>query len=131
MTTIIRAPYPNFKVTSVLPSAEFNDSRANESTIVIKRTMTGRTITYTRPSVRQTLVLPFQLTRMKSLELEAFINSYQAAEWQVTLHDGSVWKAQLVGQPISRTGAGRIGDISIVGKELIDVTLTLSAEKLS
>ena len=128
----IRAPHPNHKVTILLPNPEFDDARAPESTITIKRTMTGRLITYIAQSDRVTLNLPLQLTRMKSLELEAFLASYQSAKWEVTLYDGSVWETQLVGEPVSRRATGRLGGKeSLIGRELIETLLTLSARRLS
>lgn len=132
MATTLRAPWPNYKVTSILPNVQFDDSRRSESTIVIKRTMTGRKVTYTQPSDRYTLTLPFQLTRMKALELEAFIKSYQSASWFVELYDGSQWEAKLVGEPVNRTATERINaDHGLTGKELVEVTLTLSATRLN
>lgn len=131
MSTQIRAPYPGHKVTVILPSPQFGDTRASESTFVVKRSMLGRVITHPQNSDRFTLTLPLRLTRMKSLELEAFIKAYQSAHWELTLYDGSVWDAQLVGDPVTRAATDRIGSSSLIGKELIDVTLTLSAKRLS
>lgn len=131
MTTKIQAPYPNHKVTTELPDPDFNDSRTPESTVQIKRTMTGRVITHPKTSTRQTLTLPIIMTRMKSLELEAFIQSYQAAHWHVTLYDGSQWDAQLVGQPVVRVATDRQGSRVDTGKEMVEVTLRLSAVRLN
>ena len=131
MATILRAPWPNYKVTSILPNTRFGDSRASESTITIKRTMTGRKVTYIQPSERYVLTLPFQLTRMKSLELEAFLNAYQSAPIYIKLYDGSEWEGQLIDAPVQRQATGRIGDSTLVGKELIETTLTFSAKRLS
>lgn len=131
MSTTFRAPWPNYKVTSILPNPEFGDSRASESTIIIKRTMTGRKLTYNQPSDRYTLTLPFQLTRMKSLELEAFLNAYQSAPIFVELYDGSQWEAKVVDIPINRRATERIGTSTLTGKELVDVTLILSAKRLN
>ena len=132
MSTILRAPHPNYKVTTILPNPEFNDSRSSESTIIIKRTMTGRKVTYTKPSERYTLTLSFELTRMKSLELEAFINSYQSAPWLVELYDGSQWDAQLVDEPVSREATERIDTgNALTGNEMVVVTLTLSATRVA
>lgn len=131
MSTILRAPWPNYKVTSILPNPEFGDSRSSESTITIKRTITGRVVTYVKPSGRQTLTLPFQLTRMKSLELEAFIKAYQSAPIYVKLYDGSEWEGKLAGAPVSRQATARIGDNILIGKELIELTLVFSANRLN
>ena len=129
--TILEAPYPKIKVTSVLPKPRFQDGRATESTVQIKRAADGRTLTYTNPSDRIKLTLPFRLTRKKSLEVEAFIKSYQSAHWRITLYDDSMWDAQLVGVPVSRQVVDRQGTDSRAGKEFIDVTLTFSAIRLS
>lgn len=131
MATEIQGPYPNPKVTIILPNPQFDDARASESTMQIKRTMTGRVITYVQSSNRVTLQLPFLLSRMKSLELEAFVNSYQSASWKLTLYDGSIWEAQLVGQPVVRSATGRAGSSTATGKESVEVTLTLSAKRLN
>jgi hypothetical protein len=131
MSTIIKAPYPNHKVTATLPSAKFDDARASESTVTIKRSMLGRKITYVNPSDRYTVVLPFILTRMKSLELEAFVQAYQSAHWEITLYDGSKWDCLLVGEPVSRAATQRIGDNPTPGKEAVEVTLTFSAKRIS
>ncbi|MHC4324351.1 MAG: hypothetical protein ACYSUX_08770 [Planctomycetota bacterium] len=57
--------------------------------------------------------------------------SYQAAPIWVELYDGSQWEAKLVQQPVIRKATERIGDSTLIGKELIDVTLTLSAKRLN
>jgi hypothetical protein len=131
MATTIKAPWPNYKVTSILPNPQFEDTRSTESTVIVKRTMTGVLWTYKVPSDRVSLSLPFRLTRMKSLELEAVLNSYQAAPLWIELYDGSQWEAKLVGEPIIRTATERIGTSTLIGKELIDVTLILSAKRLN
>lgn len=131
MSTIIRAPWPNPTVTSILPNPQFDDSRATESSIIIKRTMTGRKLTYVRPSERYTLRLPFQLTRMKALELEAVLKAHHADPILLELYDGSKWEAKLVNQPVSRVASERIGTSPIVGRELIELTLTFSAKRLN
>lgn len=131
MTTILRAPWPNSKVTSLLPSPQFNDARSTESTIIVKRTMRGKVWTYIQPSDRQTLNLPFELTRMKSLEVEAFLKSYQAAPIFIELYDGSQWEGLLIGQPIPRVATERIGESTRIGKELIQLTLVFSAKRLN
>ena len=131
MSTIMRAPWPSPTVTSILPNPQFEDARATESTIIIKRTMTGRKLTYVRPTDRQLLRLPFQLTRMKALELEAFLKVHQGDAIFLELYDGSQWEAKLIQQPVQRVARERIGTSTLVGKELIELTLTFSATRLN
>lgn len=132
MSTILRAPWPNYKVTSVLPNPKFGDVRSSQSTLTVKRTMTGRVVTYIQPSDRETLVLPFELTRAKSLEVEAFINAYQSTTWFLELQDeGSQWEVQLVGDPLTREATDVVSEDSRTGRELVLLTLTLSAKRLN
>jgi hypothetical protein len=93
--------------------------------------MLGRVITYVDPSDRYEVQLPLVLTRMKDLELEAFINAYQSAHWHLTLYDGSTWDCQLIGEPVRRQATQRYGNNPTPGKEVIEVTLTLSAKRLT
>lgn len=132
MSTILRGPWPNYKVTSVLPNPKFGDKRASQSTITVKRTMTGRVVTYAAPSDRETLTLPFEITRTKALEVEAFFNAYQSTTIFVELQDeGSQWEAQLVGQPLFREATTVVSEDARTGRELIRMTLTLSAKRLN
>lgn len=131
MATTIRAPFSAPKVTVVLPNPLFDDSRASESKVQVKHTMTGRAVTYVQQSDRFAITLPFRLTRMKALELQAFLAAYQGAEWRLTLYDGSQWRAQLAGGegPVF-TAEDRIGSSTLTGKEAVTVTLTISAKRL-
>ena len=129
MTVFLRAPHPTIKTTTILPNPKFLDSRRTQSSVQIKRTPT-RVISHPKTSDKYTLVLPFQLTRMKGLELEAFANAYQTVDWHVTLHDGSEWAARLVG-PFVQTPVTRQSDRTETGKEAVDITLTLSATRLN
>lgn len=130
--TEFRAPYPNHKVTTILPKPLFDDIRRVESSIQVKRKMLGARRTYVKSSDRYTLVLPFQLTRQKALELEAFLNVYQRAHIRIDLYDGSQWDAELVGAPVVRRASGRYAkEHGITGRDTIEVTLTFSAKRLT
>lgn len=131
--TTIRAPYPSPKVTMHLPKADFRDSRAPQTDILVKRSMLGRTITYVKSNSWETLFLPFRLTRQKSLEVEAFVNSYQSASWEVTIYDGSRWECKLPGRPLTRTAVDRFGGSkpALTGEELIELTFEFSARRLN
>lgn len=133
MSTIISAPYPNDKVTTVLPSAEFTDSRAARDGVTVKRSMLGRTITYVSTTDRETLNLPLRLTRMKALELEAFIQSYRSATWRIKMYDNTTWEAKLLGRDVVRNAIDRLGgaSASLTGSELVNLTLQFSAKKLT
>ena len=132
MSTLIRVPYGRPQVTSVWPDPEFDDSRASESDVQIKRTMTGRSIVYKKTSDRQTLRLRFLVSRMKDLEIQQLLNAFHATEWQIDLYDGSVWQAKLVGEPVRRTAVGkRDANNTGTGNEDYELFMTFSAKKIS
>lgn len=128
MSTVLQAPYPSIKVTSVLPNCQFEDSRTPQAKVLVKRSREGRLISYVQSTDRQTLKLPFILTRQKALELEAFVQIYRTADWKVTLYDGSEWIARLTANPFERVTTERSGDSQ--GGESVELTLELSAEPL-
>lgn len=129
--TELKAPYPNHKVTMLLPKPQFSDTRASENRVTIKRTMKGEKWSYVDTSDRTVLTLPFFVTRMKAIEIERFFDVYKAAPIFIELYDGTTWNGTLVGQPVSRTTTDRIGETTLTGGETVEVTLTFSAEQLS
>ena len=133
MSAFFAAPYGRVEVRSVLPNPEVLNSRASESSIQIKRRMNGGApITYVKSSNRETLTLRFILSRMKNLEISQFINAFHTRDWEVTLHDGSVWKAKLTGEPIRQSAIGK-WDVNntATGNEDYEVTFNFSAEKVA
>ena len=130
--TIIRAPWPGVKTTSLLPPAQWLDSQTPEANFQIKRTRMGRVITHPRTTVGRTLRLRWRLTRQKALELQAFMRAYQSATWWLQLYDGSTWSADLIDAPIAAVAIGRQTiNRADTGKDVIDVTLTFTATKLT
>lgn len=129
MPTYLQAPYPTCKVTTVLPNAKFGDSRAPEQSVLTQRSMRGNLFTTVKNSPRHKRLLPFELSRMKALELQEFVRAYYGAKWKVTLHDGSVWVATLLNQaPLVFTTEERAGGWP--GGEMVAVELELSCEPL-
>lgn len=130
--TELRAPYPNHKVTTILPKPRFTDSRKTEARVTVKRTKDGTKTVYRDSSDRIEITLPFLLTRMKQIELERFLLVYQGADIRIDLYDGSQWAGKLTGRQVGRTFVDRKNDdYATTGKELVEVTLTFSAIRLS
>jgi hypothetical protein len=126
MSTFISAPSPSNKVTIALPSAQLGDTTATEQDIALQETMTGVVYTYVKSNTRRKLVLTFRLTRMKSLELQAFLRIYYRAEWKVVLYDNTVWTCKLLNFPVQFKTFSRAGGQP--GGEMVEVTLELSAK---
>lgn len=132
MSVSISAPYPKEKVTTILPDPQLGNSRATESNIQLKRTMTGRLWSYIRSNDTEILKMTFIITRQKDFELSEFIRVYLTADWKLIDHNGKQWKVKLVGEPIRRNSVGRAAtsNTAATGGETKSVTLTFSAEAL-
>jgi len=132
MTNFFKAPYGRVVVTSVLPDGEFSNSRSPESRVQIKRRMTGGAILYKRSSDRELLNLRYVVSRMKAIELSQFIAAFQAHEWELVLHDESVWRAKLVGEPIKQSATSkRDSGNAATGDEDTQFDFQFSAIKVS
>lgn len=127
MPTTFSAPYPTLKVTVVMPNAQFEDGRAPESSVDVKRSMVGDTFTYVKTSDRQQLRLRYTLTKMKALELQAFIRIYYRAEWRIGLHDNTTWIGSLAVNPFDGRTTQRAGGQP--GGEAVEVVLLFSARR--
>lgn len=124
----ISAPHPASKVTIVLPSPKFSDSKGKEQSVSVKRTITGGTVTYVKSSDRYRLALRLELTKMKAIELQRFIRIYYRAELLLTMHDGTRWAGKLINNPFDNRSIGRAGGLP--GGEMIEVTIEVSATQV-
>ena len=131
MSVKFSAPFPKLKVETTFPDPEFADTRSTQAVGQIKRTMTGETYTYGTGSTLVNLRYRFLITRQKDLELDQLLRIYHTATWKIVDHRNDVWKAQLIGRPISRKATRKIGNNTRTGNEEIDVTLFFSAEKIT
>lgn len=128
MLTSFSAPYPAAKVTVVMPNAQFQDGRAAEVSVDVKRSMVGDTFTYVKTSNRQKLNLHFLLTKMKALELQAFVKIYYRADWQISLHDNTIWVGNLASNPFDGHTTARAGGQP--GGEMVEMEILFSAYKV-
>ena len=111
MSFIMKAPYPGFKTTTLLPAPRWGDSKALTATIISMRAVDGTVYTYVKSrNNRKRFQWEFEIARNKALELREFINSYQGKLIQVTDHDGDVWVGYLRNNPFELSGAGRAKD---------------------
>lgn len=128
MSTSFAAPYPAIKVSVIMPNATFTDGRAAEVSVDVLRSMVGDTFTYIKTSNRQQLSLHYKLTKMKALEVQAFIKIYYRADWLIALHDGTQWVGNLALNPFRGNTTERAGGQP--GGELVEIDLTFSAYKV-
>ena len=96
----LAAPYPAIQTVTLLPNPQFGDGEAETCEVATKRAMDGTLYTYVKSKAsRRRLTLPLGLSRMKALELRAFIQSYFAAQVRLTDHLGQVWVGHFTSNP--------------------------------
>jgi hypothetical protein len=94
--------------TTILPNPLWDDSINLKDTIELKRTSTGKVYTYVKnASRRRRLVLGFELTLHKGLELQAFFHSYPAERLTIVDHLKASWSGYLVNNPLEFETSGR------------------------
>lgn len=129
MSFILQAPLPAIQTTSLLHSPLFSDSEAVRQSVGIKRAMDGTKFSYVKSNPRSKLNYSFTITRMKALELQAFIKVYYRADVRIVNHKGEVWDCNFTSNPFESTGNGRAGGLP--GNEVVDITLEFEGIKVS
>lgn len=122
MTFIIQAPLPALETTMLLPDPQFNDGEARRLTVEFKRSVNGTKRSYIKTNVRSTLNYQFSLTRMKALELRAFIASYYTAKLRVTNHKDEIWLCNFTSNPFEFEFSTRASGEP--GGERLNISLT-------
>ena len=107
--------------TSVLPSPEFSNVDSKPHTINIKRAMDGTRRVYKKPASTQILNYTFMVTKMKALELRAFIKLYFDSEIKITDHNGDIWLVRFTNQPW--TFNADAPSLSVEGRERVQIPL--------
>ena len=86
---------------TLLPNTQFGDSEALTCEVANRRAMDGTLYTYVKSkSGRRRLTLPLKLSRMKGLELRAFVQSYFASKIRLTDHSRPDLDRPLYEQPV-------------------------------
>lgn len=111
---ILQAPWPKVETTTILRSPQFNDVQARQNTINIKRAMDGTKTTYVKTTnSRYKLTYQFLISRMKGLELRAFIQSYYGSKIKLVNHKGEIWIVNFISNPFAFETIGSPEDMTI------------------
>jgi len=90
----------SYQTTTILPNPEWSDSEQLTGEITIKRSVNGGVYTYVKSkNDRRRLLFRFRLTRSKSLELKAFIQSYFTSTITLRDHEQQKWVGNLLNNP--------------------------------
>jgi hypothetical protein len=127
---ILQAPWPKVETTTILRSPQFNDVQARQNTVDIKRAMDGTKTTYVKTTnSRYKLTYQFLISRMKALELRAFIQSYYSSKIKLVNHKREVWIVNLISNPFAFETMG--GAKGWPGNEDVNITLELEGFLIS
>lgn len=121
---VLMAPYPQFSVTTLLPSPNFGDSSLIRSSLKTMRATDGTLYTYVISRDRlKKFKWDFTLSLNKSKELSDFIDTYFASKIKITDHEGNVHVGYLKNNPVDFVGKSRA--FGWPGEELVSLTLEL------
>ena len=118
MTVRFGGPYPLIETLISLPDPQFGDSEGYLASIDSKRSMDNTQYTYVKSKDgRKRLQLRFNLTRMKMLELRAFLNAYYRTRVTYKDHLGDEWIGWITTNPneFETIGAYRNVGMDVVG----------------
>ncbi len=119
----LRAPYPVVQTMMLLPNPVFGDSEAPRDTVQIRRAMDGTMYSYVRTTEgRRELQFELNLTRLKALELVAFMRSYHASVIELTDTLGQIWIGNFTNEATEIENSERAEDKP--GREMTNVRLT-------
>jgi hypothetical protein len=106
----LAAPYPAIQTVSLLPNPQLGDGEAETCEVATRRAMDGTLYSYVKSKAgRRRITPPLGLSRMKALELRAFIQSCFASKVRLTDHLGQVWVGHLTSNPFEFTTPKRAG----------------------
>jgi hypothetical protein len=89
---VFKAPYPRAARVLILPNPKLGDSYTPVREINVSRSINGTPYTYVKTSTAVRLLFEIEMTRQKSLELEAFLKLYQGHYMQLTDHNSIKYK---------------------------------------
>ena len=97
---ILQAPHPLLRTATYLPNPVFSDSEALTDELTQQRAMDGTLYTYIKTkNEKRKLLMSFDLTREKGLELRAFIQAYYKSSIFLTDHLDVTWIVYFTSNP--------------------------------
>jgi hypothetical protein len=128
MSLILQAPVPLLTTTSVFPSPQFGDGETPKHGVTVMQSMNGTLYSFVKSNARSQLQYSLTLSRMKALELRAFILSYYRAKVRLTNHKGEVWDGYFTSNPFEFSTDGKS---SLPGDAVQTITIDFEGERIS
>jgi hypothetical protein len=123
----LEAPWPAPSVVTKLPDPQLSDVENHDQTVDRKRSMTNVVYSYAKDGGTGKLTYTFSLSRMKSLELQAFVETMIGQQIKMTNHKNEVWLVYIDNNPFEVSQARRAGGSP--GNETDSVSLTFVGVK--
>lgn len=99
MAVICLAPFGAIVTDITLPNPQPGNKIQRKMEMTLKRSMNGLNYTYVKTTPYSIFDYTFELDRLKSYELKAFIQSYHSAEWLLIDFNNISWKVKLKTNP--------------------------------
>lgn len=107
---VIKAPFPLYKTTVLLPSPEEGNNRALQSSVQTLRAVDGTLYTYVKKKRgRRAHTWDFLVSRAKALEVKEFVRLYAGSVMQAVDQNGDQYLGWMVMNPLEIMGEGRAG----------------------
>jgi hypothetical protein len=104
---LLQAPFGLIQTSVIIPNPLLDDNQSLVSNLTLRRSMDNTVRTYVKKSLNHRLRYTFSLSRLKSLELEAFFDSYNGADIKMLNWKGEIWKVKLITNPVDFVQTGR------------------------
>lgn len=127
MSIKLEAPWPAPSVVTMLPNPLLSDVESRDQTVDHQRSMNNRLYTYGKDSGVERLTYTFDLTRMKSLELQAFVETMIGQQIKLTNHKAEIWYVYIDNNPFEASEARRAKGSP--GNESDSVSITFEGER--
>lgn len=125
----LEAPWPAPSVVTLLPNPQLSDVENRDLTVGTQRSMNNKRYTYCKDGGTGKLTYTFALTRMKSLELQAFVETMIGQQIRMTNHKAEVWNVYIDNNPFEVAQSRRAGGSP--GNETDSVSLTFEGVQIS
>lgn len=111
----------SYQTTTLLPNPQWSDSENILDDIMIKRQLGGGRFTYIKTKDnRRRLVFNIKMSRLKALELRAFIQTYFASTVTLIDHIEQLWIGNFTINPF---------DFTSINADIIEISLEFEGKK--
>jgi hypothetical protein len=105
----LEAPWPAPSVVTVMPNPQLSDVETRDQTVNRHRSMSNVLYSYAKDGGTSKLTYTFSVSRMKSLEVQAFVETMIGQQIKMTNHKNEVWFVYIDNNPFEASQSRRAG----------------------